>query len=409
MTSVPRSLAAALLVTSVLAGCGSAESPGAPALGTAGADVSAPAPLVRRSTSGTIALGNLDARILLHEAELSGGDATLGSGLALLGLYADRARFRGSFADLTKMRELSASLVARYPSAETHAARARFLSAVHQFQAAAAELETARDLGLESADAALDDLEVSTGGDVQGAVERHRRRAALLPSFQTLTALATAEAAGGEFAAADAHYVQAASLYRDVSPLALGWLAFARGVMWAEMAGLPDHALPLYREAVERLPGYVTANVHLAELEVERGERASAVARLERVAAGTDDPEPAALLAELLLAADPRASAPYAAVARERYDALLVEFRLAFADHGAEFFAGPVGADPERAVDLALDNVAHRPTPRAYIVAIEAARAAGRRELACQLALAAEPRRVQSVNLDVLLDELACH
>jgi len=55
-------------------------------------------------------------------------------------------------------------------------------------------------------------------------------------------------------------------VYRDVSPFPIAYVAFQRGVMWAELANAPERALPLYREAVERLPGYVVANVHLAEL-----------------------------------------------------------------------------------------------------------------------------------------------
>ena len=45
----------------------------------------------------------------------------------------------------------------------------------------------------------------------------------------------------------------ALATYRDVSPFPLAWIAFQRGVMWAEMADRPDLARPLYEEAVRRV------------------------------------------------------------------------------------------------------------------------------------------------------------
>jgi serine/threonine protein kinase HipA of HipAB toxin-antitoxin module len=52
-------------------------------------------------------------------------------------------------------------------------------------------------------------------------------------------------------------------------------------------------------------------------------------------------------------------------VAPCRFEELLARHRLAFADHGAEFYAGS-GNDAARALDLARTNVANRPTLRAY-------------------------------------------
>ena len=57
-------------------------------------------------------------------------------------------------------------------------------------------------------------------------------------------------------------------------------------------------------------------------------------------------------------------------VARSRYEELLGKHLLAFADHGAEFYAGS-GNDRRRALGLARANAANRPTPRA----VEQARA----------------------------------
>ncbi len=56
--------------------------------------------------------------------------------------------------------------------------------------------------------------------------------------------------------------------YQDVSPFALAWVCFQLGVLWGEL--VPERqsarAARWYRKAVEYLPSYVKARVHLAEI-----------------------------------------------------------------------------------------------------------------------------------------------
>ena len=70
--------------------------------------------------------------------------------------------------------------------------------------------------------------------------------------------------------------------------------------------------------------------------------------------------------------------------AQTGFEALLERHLLAFADHGAEFYAGS-GDDPRRALDLARVNVANRPTLRAFEQAHDIAVNAGDREAASQI------------------------
>ena len=176
--------------------------------------------------------------------------------------------------------------------------------------------------------------------------------------------------------------------------------------MWSEHAGETSVGCALYTAGTQRLPGYVVANVHLAE--IERGASAEgAAARLETLLAATGDPEPAGLYGEVLLSqGEVERAEAFIAQAAARYDALLAKHRLAFADHGAEFFAGP-GGDPDRALALALDNLDNRRNDRAYQVAIESALAAGEAGLACALAAEAGSDNA-SVVLDELVASLAC-
>jgi hypothetical protein len=99
------------------------------------------------------------------------------------------------------------------------------------------------------------------------------------------------------------------------------------------------------------------------------------------------------LLGELLADSAPSESAALIAEARAQYDSLLVRHREAFSDHGAEFFIGP-GANPRRALKLALGNLVNRGSDRALQVAIDVAYEAEQSDLACELATDFEaPRR----------------
>jgi tetratricopeptide (TPR) repeat protein len=267
--------------------------------------------------------------------------------------------------------------------------KARVDSARHRFSDAQSVLDN-----LDRSNVASEDLRstlrLALENDLEALRDQKRQIAEEFPSYRTLSTWASIEAALGDFEEADRLYVEALRTYNDVSPFPVAWVMFQRGVMWAESADRPERALPLYREAVRRLPSYVVAQVHLAELEAETGDVDDAISRLRSIAEETEDPEPAGLLGELLMDSDPIEAQRWIERARSIYDDLLKRHPEAFAHHGAEFFSGP-GDDPERALELALANLGHRPVERAFLVAIEVAHSAGRSELACTLAEQAGP------------------
>jgi tetratricopeptide (TPR) repeat protein len=217
--------------------------------------------------------------------------------------------------------------------------------------------------------------------------------------------LANAEAALGDFEAADEHYAAALATLHDVSPFPVAQLCFQRGVMWAELAARPERALPHYAEAVRRVPGYVVANVHLAEIEASLGRRDAAIERLRAIVDLTADPEPLGLLGKLLGARDPSdpAASELLGRARAAYERLLARHHDAFLDHAAEFFSGP-GHDPALGSRLAQENLILRQTPRAYALAIEAAFLAHDSPLACRQLEAAQALAGHSKNLADLLE-----
>ena len=141
-------------------------------------------------------------------------------------------------------------------------------------------------------------------------------------------------------------------------------LEFQRGKLWMEHDDL-RRAHAWCAAAVRRLPAYVPAHGHLAELDAALGETAAAIARLRPLALASDDPDYATQLARILGEGGQTLEAQtWRAKAEARYDELLSHHPDAFADHAAEFWL-TVGGDPERAVSLAKHNLSLRQTPRA--------------------------------------------
>jgi tetratricopeptide (TPR) repeat protein len=170
--------------------------------------------------------------------------------------------------------------------------------------------------------------------------------------------------------------------------------------MWSEQGGDQARAELLYAQALKYIPEFVTANIHLAEIQALRGDSESAIELLENVVQSSNEPEALALLGVLHLRNGDSERGNYEiAEARKSYEALLTRDPLAFADHGAEFYLGP-GADSGRAWVLAQQNLANRQTPRAAALAIKAAEASGHYSDACAL-LRQYADSVKSVQLQI--------
>ncbi len=336
----------------------------------------------RRTTAADIAVGNLDASIESLRVRLARQPNNLEAHLALVERLLTRTAYLGSYDDFQEADDVSARALARYPDdARAIMQRAGYLGAVHRFVEARERLDEAQAAGAEASELERARLVVDLALGVAPASLLPRAHALVGESetFSRLTTLASVLGAAGHYEDADATYMRALARYRDVSPFALAWVSFTRGVMWGEAADRPDLALVLYRDAVQRLPQYVVANVHLSELEAS----AEAIERLERIPDSVGDPEPGGRLSQRLSESDPDRASELQARSAARYDTLLARHREAFLDHGAEFFAA--GADPERGLALALENVELRNVPRAYLVAIGAALAADELDTACRL------------------------
>jgi tetratricopeptide (TPR) repeat protein len=317
------------------------------------------------TTAGVIAIANLDQQI---------DQASEGAGVEELLLA--RSRFLGDYEALDRASSVAEG---QFKTADDLLRRARARSAVHRFADALRDVVAAERAGA-SGDATVAlraSILIATGRGSE-AVPQLEAGVARHPGFASRSALAGAYAAIGRLEDADRLYVDALADLDTTLPFPYAWVYFARGMMWTEQGRDSTRGAAMYAQALIHLPEFAAANINLAEIEVGRGALRSAMARLNRVVASSNEPEALALLGVVhVRSGDPNRGWHEISLARQRFESLLTRHPLAFADHAAEFYLGP-GADAERAWGMAQENLANRETPRALALAIKAARATGR-------------------------------
>jgi tetratricopeptide (TPR) repeat protein len=236
-------------------------------------------------------------------------------------------------------------------------------------------------------------LDQACGTELEAVLQTRRRMAAESGRLEDLVPLGALHADLREFDEADRIYRQALREYQDTSPFAVTWVCFQLGALWGELVPetQSDRAAYWYRKAIEYVPCYVKARIHLSEIYLKQG-RLTDAEDLLLPAFSSGDPEVSRRLADVMLAMRRFAHADaLRKTARSGFDALLRKHLLAFADHGAEFYAG-TGDDPARAFELATINLMNRPTLQAFEQAHATAMAADEMQEAFEILVAAEKR-----------------
>jgi tetratricopeptide (TPR) repeat protein len=283
------------------------------------------------------------------------------------------AQFVGDLTAFDRLEVLVSQLARAKPeAAQTSLVAAQVACATHRFAEATVSLAeaVARGTPPDAAERLSLTLHQATGKDLLEVVAARRKRVAERGRWEELAPLGALLADLGEFDEAERTYRQALREYRDVSPFAMAWVCFQLGVLWGEL--VPDtqlsRAAQWYRKAIEYLPCYVKARVHLAEIYSRAGRTEDAEALLIP-AVSSGDPEVHWRLAEILTARNNFAEADaQMQAARSGFEILLKKHLLAFADHVAEFYSGSDG-DAGRAFELAKVNAVNRPTLRAFELA----------------------------------------
>ncbi len=344
---------------------------------------------LKPATDGTIAANNLESARLRSWNRFWSAPEHPGIAEIVLEQELLTAQFRGDLSALDRIETLANELVRIKPhGAQTALVAAQVASAVHRFEDARASLAQAKALGAPSDTIERLSLSIdqATGKDFHRILSVRRERAAQLDRWEELVPLGALLADLGEFDEAEQAYHRALREYRDVSPFALAWVCFELGALWGESVPSPraELAAQWYRAAIDYLPCYVKARVHLAEILLGQGKTEDADNLLGPVLA-SGDPEVYWRLAEVAEAANNLADAEsFMEAARSGFEILLARHLLAFADHGAEFYLAG-GGNHLRAFELARLNLANRPTSRAYELVLEAARAVGESDVVAEL------------------------
>lgn len=278
-------------------------------------------------------------------------------------------QFVGDVSALDRLALLAVQLNQAEPvEARTRLIQAQVASIAHRFSDAGHYLAEAEIGGAPAAD--VDRLRLTIdqacGNDLDSVLDARRRIATETGGLEDFVALASLLADLRDFDAADRAYKQALQTYRDVSPFPIARVCFQLGMLWGELTPEPNPALAAqwYRQAIAILPMYTKARVHLAEICSAEGNFSEAEELLRRVMA-IGDPEVDWRLADVLADQEKfEESEERMKAAHSGFESLLERHLLAFADHGAEFYAGSGGGLP-RALHLARINADNRPTLRA--------------------------------------------
>jgi tetratricopeptide (TPR) repeat protein len=318
------------------------------------------------TTAGVIAIGNLEARIDGQVARATAGLLTVGERAELVELIALRGHVLGRIADSERAAALANELASQVPGdARSFLARARTSIVFHRFASALTDIDTAAALGGDRGDLDAERAAIYQAlGRYDEALAIGRLALGSHADFGTLAAVAGIYGERGEIDEAEHWFAAATRSYRATSPFPLAMLEFQQGRLWMEHEDL-RRARAWFDAGVRRLPAYVPAQGHLAEVDAALGKTVEAIARLRPLALASDDPDYATQLALVLATAGHSDEAQtWRSRAETRYDELLARHEEAFADHAAEFWL-TIGGDRERALSLARQNLSLRQTPRA--------------------------------------------
>jgi tetratricopeptide (TPR) repeat protein len=320
------------------------------------------------ATDGEIAAINLESARRHAWSRFAQDPRRSGAAEAVVDHERLAAQFPGDLDALDRLDALASQFARVDESFRAALIQAEVASAVHRFDDARNHLARSAALGgpSEAIERHRLTIDQACGVELDAVLAARRRIATASGRLEDLVPLGAVLADLDRVDEADAVYRQAFYSSNDVSPFPLAWVCFQLGMLWGELAPVPDPSLAAfwYRRAITYLPGYVKARVHLAEIYASQ-DRASEAEALLLPALSSRDPEVRWRLADVLIAQQRfEEGGTQLDAARVGFDQLLRRHRLAFADHAAEFYAGS-GDDCWRALELARANVANRPTRRA--------------------------------------------
>lgn len=336
----------------------------------------------RRTTSGAIAVGNLDGEISTLERLLAKSTPDPQRRRQLIDSLALRGEMLGRIADIERAAAMAETLPKEIPDKpEAYITRASMRAALHRFDEAWEDLDEAERRGAHAGQTRRKRASIlAARGRLDEALVQASMARQEKPGIDTIGFVAVLLGELGRRTEAIAAFCEAFESNNDTTPFPVAWLFFSEGQFW-EREGESELAAAYYQAALERLPGHAHAAAHQARLMAPEG----AEAILKPLLATSDDPELQAVLAVKLRArGDVAGAKEYVAAAAARYDELVGRHPAAYADHAAQFWLD-VGEDPKKSLEWAKRNLVVRKTPQAYELAVVAALAGHDRKTACEI------------------------
>src|SRR5262249_53157131 len=241
-------------------------------------------------TDGTIALLNLQAQIDGLEGHRSSVETA-----SLIDLLILRGLILGRISDYERAAQLADRQVgAAIKDAAAYVTRARTHAVFHRFTEALDDLDRAdrispQDIAAKRERAAI----LQALGHYHEALATYGTVADRAKPFEQAAALAGLWAERGEAERAPPFCLEGLGSYRGVSRFPPAQLDFQLGVMWMREDRLRD-ARACFAAAIRRIPAYVAAQGHLAEVDADLGEPEAAIARRTPLAISSDDADYAA-------------------------------------------------------------------------------------------------------------------
>ena len=319
------------------------------------------------TTSAAIFLDNLSSQtaVLRRQVELDPACVDWRQRLAEL-IYV-RSQYQVDLAGQQRaIEELTRCIQLDARNADLFVSRAKMQQTLHRFHEAQADLKRAIEIGASEAivRTVQQELDWNTGNYLR-AIRAIRDAADLNPNTQTLARLARLEHDLGKYALSDRRFEQAEDAFSDTNPLILAWLHVQRGVCQFERANF-ESAVEYFREATNRMPGFLSARSQLAETLYAMGQSKEAVEIYASILSESTNPEFSAALAVIYrqLGQTTRANGLKRKAIKE-FKALMRDFPEAMAGHASHFFLTE-GNDLKLALELTQQDVELRPNSESY-------------------------------------------
>lgn len=290
--------------------------------------------------------------------------------LARFKLSGDPADIADAFANIAQARELAP------PGSGPLLSSAEIAMAGHDLDSAERFLDGLEGVAVPPSPAVRSEAEALRGdisfyrGDMDAAAAAYDRAEAIVPTSGTAIRRALLARSQGRFDDAIALISEAAQ--RDGLRTPRGMASYALQMGMVESArGNFDDAAERFRQADSLFPGHWLIQLYLAEAEGVAGEFASAIATQERIAEELGDPQAMDAAASLYLAQGDEVSAQHLTRrSAEIWRTRAATMPLAYTAHSFENELA--FGNPEEALRLARENLAHRPYGDAHILVAEA-------------------------------------